>query len=129
MCLGDAAVKLKSSSSTTTVVNFASGAISIAVPDNTPNGVSSNLSVSGIPANATISRVRVTLNMPHTYIGDMIFNLKAPNGNIFALDKYLGATGNAGANFTNTVISSAGTTALSAGTAPFTGTFRGSQFK
>lgn len=124
MCLGDAAVKLKSSSSTTTVVNFASGPISIAVPDNTPNGVSSNLSVSGIPANATISRVRVTLNMPHTYIGDMIFNLKAPNGNIFALDKYLGATGNAGANFTNTVISSAGTTALSAGTAPFTGTFR-----
>ena len=123
MCLGDNAVKLKSSSSTSTTVTFSSGPISIAVPDNTPNGVNSNLTVA-IPANATIAAVRVTLNMPHTYIGDMIFNLKAPNGNIFALDKYLNASGNAGANFTNTVISSTGTTALNTGVSPFTGTFR-----
>ncbi len=126
MCLGDAAVKLKSSSSTTTVVNFASGPISIAVPDNTANGVNATLNVAGIPANATISRVRVTLNMTHTWNGDMIFNLKAPNNNILALDKYLTGTGGAGATsgFVNTVISSAGAAALSSGSNPYTGTFR-----
>jgi subtilisin-like proprotein convertase family protein len=121
-CSTDAPLKLRITPSNT--LNFNSGAISIAVPDNTANGVSTTLNVAGIPAGATITGVRVTLNMPHTYIGDMIFNLKAPNGNILALDKYLSSTGAAGANFTNTVISSTGTTALGAGLAPFTGTFR-----
>ena len=126
MCLGDAAVKLKSSSSTTTSVCFNSGAISVAVPDNTPNGVIHNIPVSGIPANATIASVKVTLNMTHTWDGDMIFNLKAPNGNILALDKYLNGTGGAGATtgFVSTVISSTGTAALNTGSNPYTGTFR-----
>jgi subtilisin-like proprotein convertase family protein len=126
MCLGDAAIKLKSSSSTNNSVTVSSGAVSIAVPDNTPNGVSANLTVSGVPANAAIASVRVTLNMTHTWNGDMIFNLKAPNGSILALDKYLTGTGGAGATtgFVNTVISSAGTAALSSGTNPYTGTFK-----
>lgn len=105
-------------------VTVSSGAVSINIPDNTVNGVSNNLSVSGIPASATITGIDVRLNMTHTYIGDMIFNLKAPNGSILALDKYLTGTGGAGENFLNTIISSAGTADISSGTAPFTDIFK-----
>ena len=125
MCLGDPAVKLKSSSSTSTTVSFLSGQINIPIGDNNPSGTApSTLNVAGIPAGATISSISVTLNITHTYVGDMSINLKAPNGQILNLDRNLTATGNPGANFTNTVISSAGTTALKAGGQPFTATFK-----
>ena len=71
------------------VVN--SGTINLAVPDNTANGVSNIIAMAGVPANATITNVAVTLNMSHTYPGDMIYNLQAPNGQILSLYKY--ATG------------------------------------
>jgi subtilisin-like proprotein convertase family protein len=125
MCLGDLPVKLKSSSSTTTTVSFASGSIAIPIIDNSPGGtLPHTINVSTIPAGAVISAISVNLNLTHTYVGDMSINLKAPNGKILNLDRNLTATGNAGANFINTVISSSGTAALSAGTQPFTGTFR-----
>jgi subtilisin-like proprotein convertase family protein len=125
MCLGDNAVKLKSSSSTTTIVPFSSGPIAIPIIDNSPGGTAPHtINVSGIPAGAAISAISVNLNLTHTYVGDMSINLKAPNGNILNLDRNLSATGNPGANFVNTVISSAGIAALSSGTQPFTGTFK-----
>ncbi len=125
MCLGDPAVLLKSSSSTTTTLSFPSGTIHIPIGDSDPAGTApTNLTVSGVPAGATISSVSVTLNVTHTYIADMTFNLKAPNGQVLNLDKNMGATGNPGANFTNTVISSAGTAALSGGAQPYTATFK-----
>ena len=103
-----------------------SGTISIPIPDNSAAGATHTLNVAGIPANATVVAARVTFNMNHTWNGDMIFNLKAPNGTVLALDKYLTGTGGAGATtgFVNTVISSAGTTSLSAGTGTYTGTFK-----
>jgi subtilisin-like proprotein convertase family protein len=90
MCLGYPAVLLKSSSSTTTTASFPSGTINLAVPDNTANGVNNSVTVSGIPANATITNVAVKLNMSHTYPGDMIFNLRGPSGQILNLYKYAG---------------------------------------
>ncbi len=111
-------------------VTVSSGTISVPVPDNTAAGANHILNVSGVPANATITNIRVSFNMPHTYCGDMLFNLKAPNNLIVALDKYLGATGNQAGpypntGFVNTVISSSGTIALSSvNTQPITGTFR-----
>ena len=113
-----------------TTVTFNSGALSLAIPDNTDNGVSNDLSVSGIPVGANISSMSVKFNLSHTYCGDMVINLKAPNGNILALDKYLTATASQAGTypnigFVNTVISSAGTVALgTANTQPITGTFR-----
>ena len=109
----------------------ASGAISVAVPDNTANGVTSTLAVSCVPANATITGIRVNFNMPaHTYVGDMLMNLKAPNGTVLNLVKYMtGTATQAGtypnSGFVNTTISSSGTTALgTATTTPITGTWR-----
>jgi len=68
----------------------------------------------------------VTWNMTHTWNGDMVFVLKAPNGNILNLDYYLSSTGGAGATtgFVNTNVSSAGTAALSSGSGTYTGTFK-----
>ena len=125
MCLGDPAVKLKSSSSTSTTLTFPSGTVHVPIGDADPSGTApTSLTVGGVPAGATIASISVTLNVTHTYIADMTFNLKAPNGLVLNLDKNMGATGNPGANFTNTVISSAGTAALSGGTQPYTATFK-----
>jgi subtilisin-like proprotein convertase family protein len=108
-----------------TMPAFSSGTISIPVPDGSAVGATHTLSVTGVPAGATITAMSVTLNMTHTWAGDMIFNLKAPNGNILNLDKYIGGTDASGANFVNTVISSAtGLNALTSQAAPRTGTFR-----
>lgn len=108
-----------------TMPPFSSGTIAIAVPDGSAAGATHSLTVSGVPANATITAMSVTLNMTHSWAGDMIFNLKAPNGKILNLDKYIGGTDPIGFNFVNTVISSAaGLPPLSSAAAPRTGTFR-----
>ena len=108
-----------------------SGAISIPVPDGSAAGAQATLAVSCVPANATVTGIRVNFNMPtHTYVGDMIFNIKAPNGTVLNLDKYMSGTATqAGtypnSGFVNTTISSSGTTALgSATTTPITGTWK-----
>jgi trimeric autotransporter adhesin len=109
--------------SQTTTNTTSSGTISLTVPDNTPAGVNSVLAVSNVPTGATVTGIEVTINTTMTYDGDLIYNLKAPNGNIINLINQQGTSGD---NFTGTVVSSAGTTAFSAGTAPFTGTFAAS---
>jgi hypothetical protein len=125
MCLGDPAVKLKVVSGNG-VNQFCSGTVNISVPDNTPAGAFSTINVSGISANCLINGMTVTINMPHSNIGDMVFALKAPNGMVINLDYFISATGGNGPStgFTNTVLSSTGTVALSAGISPYTGTFK-----
>jgi subtilisin-like proprotein convertase family protein len=126
MCLGDAAVRLTSSTASTSTASFTTGPISVAIPDNTPTGATSTISVTTIPATATVTAMKVTMNVSHTWVGDVAVALKAPNGNVLSLDYYLSATGGSAATtgFTNTVVSSTGTAALSSGTNPWTGTFR-----
>lgn len=130
MCLGDPAVRLTSSTAATSVANFTTGTISVAIPDNNITGATSTLAVSGIPANATITGIQAALNITHTWVGDLVISLKAPGGNIVNLDGFLSNTGGAGATsgFTNTRISSAGTAALSSGTNPYNGIFRADAF-
>ena len=96
-----------------------SGTISIAVPDNTPAGVTHAIPVT-LPTGAVITNMRVTMNLTHTWIEDMVINLRAPNGQILNL---FNAHGGSGDNLVNTVISSTGTASLASGTAPFTGTY------
>ena len=125
MCLGDPAVRLQVVTPTGST-QFCSGLINIPVPDNNPSGASSSIAVAGIPAGCSITGMTVNFYMPHTRAGDMVFVLKAPNGQIINLDYHLTATGGIGATtgFVNTVISSTGTATLSTGTNPYTGTFR-----
>ena len=126
MCATDTAVRLTSSTSSTLTSTFNSGTISVVVPDASPAGATSNITVAGIPANATLTGASVTFNMAHTWTGDVAIALKAPNGNVANLDYYLSGTGGTGATtgFTNTTISSTGTALLSSGANPWTGTFK-----
>jgi len=102
-----------------------SNAISIAVPDNIGTGASTSLTIPALPFGSQMTGVDVTLNMVHTYPGDMIFHLQAPNGNIANLYKYNGGTftGNSGdmpnAGWFNAVTSSAGTVAYNTIDTPY----------
>jgi subtilisin-like proprotein convertase family protein len=104
---------------------FASGTINIAIPDvNTATGINHTIPVS-LPAGSIISRVDVRLNITHNWVSDLEIVLKAPNGAILNLSNLVTGTNQAGANFTNTVISSIGTAALNSGVRPgYTGTFK-----
>jgi subtilisin-like proprotein convertase family protein len=106
-------------------VTVNSGTISVPVPDNDPAGATHTLAVSTVPANATLTNIHVKWTMPHTWVGDMVFALKAPNGQILNLDYLISITGvGPSTGFVNTTVSSAGVNALSTGTNPYTGTFR-----
>jgi len=105
---------------------FTSTDVPKAIPDANAAGVLSNLSVSGLPAGATITGLAVKFSIPdHTWPGDMAISLRTPNGQVLNLDWYISGTGyGPGNGMTNTVISSVGTAALSSSVSPFTGTFR-----
>lgn len=103
-----------------TTQTTSSGAISVGIPDDDPAGTTHTIAVAGIPGGATISSISVNFNITHTWDSDLDINLVAPNGNIINL---VSGRGGSGDNFTNTTISSASTTSLGTGSAPFTGTF------
>lgn len=98
-----------------------SGTISVNVPDATATGISTPLTV-GLPTGASITSMSVSINMTHTWDGDMSFNLIAPNGAVYNLINLRGGSGD---NFVNTTISSTSTNPIAGGTPPFTGTFSG----
>ena len=99
---------------TTGTVNATSGTISVAIPDASATGATSVINMSGVPEGATVTGVSVNFNATHTAAGDLVFNLKAPNGSVLNLVNLRGAADD---NFVNTTISSTATTAISAGTA------------
>jgi len=134
ICLGGAAVPLSITSALQPVTQtFNSGTIAVAIPDGPalpyPAGYvfpasTNTMAVAGIPNGAVVTGLSVRLSITHTYVSDLVIVLKAPNGQIFNLDAAASTSGKAGANFVNTVISSTGTTLLSAGVTPgYTGTF------
>jgi subtilisin-like proprotein convertase family protein len=97
----------------------ASGNINKAIPDNKTSGVTVTLAFSG--AATPISDVSVTLNISHTRDSDLTAYLISPGGTQVTL--FAGVGGN-GDNFTNTTFSDSASVSITAGTAPFTGTFR-----
>jgi subtilisin-like proprotein convertase family protein len=105
--------------------SFSATNINVGIPDNSAVGSTATLSVVSLPAEAVITNMRVTINMTHSYMGDIVVNLKAPNDKVLNL---FNRHGSGGENMVNTVISS--TPALTeqrfafvAPSAPFTGTF------
>jgi len=102
-----------------TIVTASSGTINKAIPDGKSSGVTTTLAFSGIAA--PIADVTVTLNITHTRDSDLTAYLIGPDGTQVTLFSKVGGTGQ---NFTNTTLSDAAATSITAGTAPFTGTFR-----
>jgi|GEM_PF-1637518 len=102
MCLGNPPVRLISSSAVPGTCTTSTGTISVPIPDNTANGIANTLNVTCVPANATITGVTVTFSVPnHTYVGDLIVNLRAPNGTIINLDKYMSGSATQAGNYPN----------------------------
>ncbi|MBC7535876.1 MAG: T9SS type A sorting domain-containing protein, partial [Ferruginibacter sp.] len=115
------------SSSTTT--SYTSGPIAPPLGD-IPDlddvvGITNAITVPALPAGSVITGATVTLNVRDAFVGDLIFALKAPNGNVLNLDYALTSTGGPGitTGFAGTVISSTGTATLVSGTDPWTGIF------
>jgi len=143
MCLGDPVVRLINASNAPGACATNSGAISVPVPDanaaNTQNFLAtSTLNVNCVPVGATITGMSVTFSMPtHTFVGDELINLKAPNGNIMNLYHNLASTAGGNipypnAGIVNLTLSSASATSLAtlntaAQTGPITGTFKADQ--
>jgi subtilisin-like proprotein convertase family protein len=108
----------------------------VTVPDDgLPAGISTIIPVSGIPLGANILKIDVKFTMTHTYVGDMVINLKAPNATattgIINLVGSLnaGAGTNSTANFTNTIVTSDNTApTMSGAPAPRTGTYKADGF-
>lgn len=97
-----------------------SGTINLSIPDHSAAGRVHTINLSGIPSGAMIANVRVTFNVTHPRVRDLIVNLTAPNGNTINLADRINHNG---ANFTNTTVSSASTTAFTSSTPPYSGTF------
>ena len=100
-----------------------SGTINLAIPDNSAVGVSNAISISGIPANASITQVDVTFSLNHAWLNDAEVVLRAANGRRIALTADQGPSGSG--SYNNVVISSNTSAAvLSTSGTPITGTFR-----
>jgi serine protease len=63
----------------------------VSIPDNNSTGVYSNISVSGRSGNAP-SSTPVNVQIVHTYIGDLIVDLVAPDGAVFNLHNRTGGS-------------------------------------
>ena len=89
-----------------------------------PDLTTITVDVDAADAVSSISKVTVTINLDHTYVGDLIISLISPDGTTIRLTNRNGSWGE---NFTNTVFdddASASITSISASDAPFTGTYR-----
>lgn len=70
---------------------FAAADLPLAIPDNNPTGVTSNLAVVG---NGNIGTLSLSLTITHTFRGDLVVTLISPNGNVVVSNREGGATAN-----------------------------------
>ena len=111
---------LSPASVTSNTITIASGTVNQNIPDNSATGAFQVLRMAGIPAGATITGVSLNFNINHTYDGDLVINLKGPNGNVLNIANGIGGSAN---HFTNTIVNNTATTSITTSSAPFTGTF------
>jgi subtilisin-like proprotein convertase family protein len=98
--------------------SFPSTDTPVSIPDNNATGATSTITVTD---NKPVQKVVVKINITHTYDADLTISLIPPVGASITLSALRGGSAD---NFTNTVFDDAAATAISAGTAPFTGSFR-----
>ena len=108
-------------SGTTVPASSFSTSTVVGINDNSCTEATSPITVSGMGTSISTSGISIKINITHSWDGDLKFFLEAPNGDLLALAN---ANGSSGQNFVNTVFSDAATTNISAGAAPFTGSFK-----
>jgi subtilisin-like proprotein convertase family protein len=90
----------------------------IAIPDNAAIGAASTITVLD---NKSVLNVRVTVNLTHSFDGDLTLTLLPPVGAPITLAAKRGGSGD---NFVATVFDDAAQSSITTGTAPYTGSFR-----
>ena len=93
------------------------------IPD-TNTTIGFPLTVSGLSpgaVNGTFGVRSVSINIAHPYVGDLVVQLRAPDGTTVDLSDN---NGGGGANYTNTTFSATAAAPITAGSAPFSGTFK-----
>jgi subtilisin-like proprotein convertase family protein len=101
-----------------TTPSYVSTDTPIAIPDNNTAGITSTIPV---PDDKIVEDVNVTVNVTHTFDGDLTISLVPPVGAPIALSSRRGGSGD---NFVGTIFDDAATTPIASGTAPFTGSFK-----
>jgi subtilisin-like proprotein convertase family protein len=94
--------------------------VPVTIPDETL--ITSNLTVAG--RSGAITDVNVTLDITHTFTGDLQVTLIAPDGTRIVLSQNRGGSGN---DFSGTIFDDEATTPIGSGVAPFSGSFRPDQ--
>lgn len=84
------------------------------------SGVNTYTSTINVVPNLPITDVNVTINITHTWDEDLDIRLTSPTGTVIELTTDNGGQGD---NYINTVFDQQATTLITAGTAPFTGSF------
>ncbi len=98
--------------------SFTSVGAPIPIPDNNATGATSIIAVADP---SIIEDVNVTVNVTHTYDGDLTLSLITPANTPVTLSARRGGGGD---NFTSTVFDDEATNSITAGSAPFTGSFK-----
>jgi subtilisin-like proprotein convertase family protein len=104
---------------TATTTTVASTNVPKSIPDNNSTGVTSTLTFSG--PSAPIADVNIKFSITHPYDSDLTGYLIGPDGTQVTLFSKVGGSGD---NFTNTILDDLASTSITAGSAPFTGTFK-----
>jgi subtilisin-like proprotein convertase family protein len=84
------------------------------------SGTNTYTSTINVAPNLPITDVNVTINITHTWDEDLDIRLTSPTGTVIELSTDNGGQGD---NFTNTTFDQQATTLITAGAAPFTGSF------
>lgn len=129
ICAGSVQQITLTNPSSPTTQTFTATGLPIAIPDANLAGISSTIPVT-LPAGSVISNVAVKFSIPaHTWPGDLVVALRAPNGKVINLDYGISNTGaGPGAGMVNTVIGSAFTKRLNQSSSPYTDNFRADLF-
>ena len=108
-----------------TTATYSSGNIAVPIPD----GGQVEIPIT-VPDTGLVDDINVKVRLNHTFDGDLVISLVHPDGTVRALANNRGGSGDnygTGANDcsgTHTVFDDSAATAISAGAAPFAGTFR-----
>jgi subtilisin-like proprotein convertase family protein len=93
----------------------------LAIPDEDSRGAVATMTI------ATAARVKdlnVRVSLAHQWVGDLMIELTSPQGTTVRLANHPGGPDNFGQNLINTVFDDEAGGNISAGTAPYTGSFR-----
>lgn len=103
-----------------TPITYSSPDVPKPIPDN-----SSTTSTLSIPDNYLITTLTVQINVTHTFDSDLVISLVSPGSAVTV--QLANSVDGSGDNFTDTIFDDAAGTSISAGTPPFTGSFRPEQ--